>query len=400
MPRRSLSHKAEAVSESQTLALSARAGAMKREGIDIVSLTAGEPDFPTPAHIKKAGIEAIEKNFTKYTANKGIAELLEAIAAKFKNENNIHWSPKEILVSSGAKHSIFNALQALCNPDDEVIIIAPYWVSYPEMVKLVDARPVILETDVGNEFKISPARLESAITDKTKLLIFNSPSNPTGAVYTENEVAAIAEVIAKTGIYVISDEIYEHLTYEGNRHISIGAYPEVKDLTVTVNGVSKAFSMTGWRLGYMGGAAEIISLASKYQGQVTSNASSIAQKAALCALTSSLDDVYAMRDAFQQRRDFIVDGLNSIPEVQCAKPLGAFYVFPKLDAYFGKKYGSYTIGNDIDLCEFLLVEGKVATVPGSAFGAPDYLRLSYASAMEDLEKGIHRLGEALALLQS
>jgi aspartate aminotransferase len=400
MSKRSLSYKAQAVSESQTLALSARAGAMKREGIDIVSLTAGEPDFPTPAHIKKAGIEAIEKNFTKYTANKGIAELLEAIAAKFKNENNIHWSPKEILVSSGAKHSIFNALQALCNPNDEVIIIAPYWVSYPEMVKLVDARPVILETDVDNEFKISPAQLEAAITDKTKLLIFNSPSNPTGAVYTGNEVAAIAEIIAKTGIYVISDEIYEHLTYEGNRHISIGAYPEVKDLTVTVNGVSKAFSMTGWRLGYMGGPAEIISLASKYQGQVTSNASSIAQKAALCALTSSLDEVYAMRDAFQQRRDFIVDGLNSIPDVQCATPLGAFYVFPKFDTYFGKKHGSYTIGNDIDLCEFLLVEGKVATVPGSAFGAPEYLRLSYASSMEDLEIGIHRLGEALSLLQS
>jgi aspartate aminotransferase len=395
-----LSQKALAVSESQTLALSARAGAMKREGIDVISLTAGEPDFPTPDTIKKAGIAAIENNFTRYTANSGIVELLEAVSVKFRNENNIHWSPKEILVSSGAKHSIFNALQAICNPGDEVVIPAPYWVSYPEMVKLVDATPVIIDTTDATDFKISADDLRRVLTPKTKLLLFNSPSNPTGAVYSQEEIEAIAAVVAEAGIYVISDEIYEHLLYDSQKHFSIGSIDSVKERIVTVNGVSKAFSMTGWRIGYLGAQKEIVTLAGRYQGQVTSNACSISQKAALAALTSPLDDVKKMCVEFEKRRDYIVGALNALPGVVCNKPVGAFYVFPRFDHYFGTSYGDTVINDDIVLGEYLLVEGKVATVPGSAFGAPEFIRLSYAASMDELKKGIERIGECLNKLKS
>jgi len=400
MPRRPLSRKAQNISESQTLALSARAVAMKRDGIDVISLTAGEPDFPTPELIKRAGTVAIEHNFTKYTANKGIRELLEAISDKFKKENNIHWEPDEILVSSGAKHSIFNALQAICNPGDEVIIPAPYWVSYPEMVKLVDAKPIVINTTDKSGFKITARDLRRSLSLKTKALIFNTPSNPTGAVYTREEIDELASIIAETGIYVISDEIYEHLVYEETKHYSIGSVDSIRDLTVTVNGVSKAFSMTGWRLGYMGAHKDIIANAAKFQGQVTSNASSISQKAALFALTSPLDEVWRMRDEFERRRNYIVGELNAIEGISCSKPTGAFYVFPRVDHYFGMISGDYQIRDDVDLCEYLLVEGKVATVPGSAFGAPENIRLSYASSMDDLRKGVERISDHLAKLSS
>lgn len=400
MRRRPLSRKIGTVAESQTLAISARAAAMKREGIDVISLTAGEPDFPTPDHIKRAGIAAIEGNFTKYTANKGIPDLLEAISNKFRKENDLPWGTAEILVSSGAKHSIFNALQAICNPGDEVVITSPYWVSYPDMVKLVDAKPIVIKTTDKSNFKITAKELRKALSLKTKVFIFNSPSNPTGVVYSQEEIEEIAAVIADTGMYVISDEIYEHLVYGDAAHFSIGSIDAVKDLTVTVNGVSKAFSMTGWRLGYMGAHKEIIANAAKFQGQVTSNACSISQKAALHALTSPLDQVWRMRDEFEKRRDYVVGELNAIPGIMCTKPKGAFYVLPRVDEYFGSSADKYAIRSDVDLCEYLLLEGKVASVPGSAFGAQEYIRLSYASSMDELRKGIERIGECLGKLAS
>ncbi len=398
--RRPLSQKTTAIAESQTLALTARAAAMKREGIDVISLTAGEPDFPTPEHIKRAGISAIEGNFTKYTSNNGFHDLREAISNKFKKENDLQWEPQEILVSSGAKHSIFNALQAICNPGDEVIITAPYWVSYPEMAKLVDAKPIVINTTDESGFKVSAKELRSALSLKTKAFIFNSPSNPTGMVYTQEEIEDIAKVIADVGIYVISDEIYEHLIYGNAKHFSIGSIDAIRDQTVTVNGVSKAFSMTGWRLGYMGAHKDIIGNAAKFQGQLTSNACSISQKAALYALTSPLDEVRRMRDEFERRRDYIVGELNALDRVTCTKPKGAFYVFPRVDELYGSSDGTFAIRNDVDLCEYLLVEGNVATVPGGAFGAEKYIRLSYASSMEELRKGIERIGECFDKLRS
>jgi aspartate aminotransferase len=400
MRGRSLSQRVGSIAESQTLALSARAAQMKREGIDIISLTAGEPDFPTPQHIKEAGIEAIESNFTRYTPNNGIPELLEAISIKFHKENNLHWSPSEILVSSGAKHSVFNALQAILEPGDEVIIVSPYWVSYPEMVKLIEGIPVIVETGMENNFKITPEMLERAITPRTKVFIFNSPSNPTGAVYSKTEIESLSRVIAEHELYVISDEIYEHLIYDGGEHVSIGSYDSVRDLTITVNGTSKSFSMTGWRLGYLGARKDIVALASTFQGQVTSNASSISQRAALIALTSPLDAVWNMRDKIQERRNYFVKALNSINGIECLMPAGAFYVFPKVSSFFGKYAEQYLIKNDVELCEYLLVEGKVAAIPGSAFGAPEYLRLSYTTSTHNLKTAIDRIGGSLAKLRS
>jgi aspartate aminotransferase len=400
MRGRPLSQKVGSIAESQTLALSARAAEMKREGIDIISLTAGEPDFPTPQHIKEAGIEAIESNFTRYTPNNGIPELLEAISIKFHKENNLHWSPSEILVSSGAKHSVFNALQAILEPGDEVLIVSPYWVSYPEMVKLIEGVPIIIKSGMENHFKITPEMLERAITPRSKVFIFNSPSNPTGAVYSNTEVEALSDVIAKHELYVISDEIYEHLIFDGQEHVSIGSYDSVRDLTITVNGTSKSFSMTGWRLGYLGARKDIVALASTFQGQVTSNASSISQHAALIALTSPLDAVWNMRDKIQERRNYLVKALNSINGIECLIPAGAFYVFPKVSSLFGKYTEQYSIQNDAELCEYLLVEGKVAAIPGSAFGAPEYLRLSYTTSTHNLKTAIERIGESLAKLRS
>jgi aspartate aminotransferase len=400
MPRRALSRKTESVTESQTLRLSARAAAMKREGIDLISLTSGEPDFPTPEHIKRAGIAAIEHNFTKYTPNNGILELLEAISNKFLKDNDIHWSPNEILVSSGAKHSIYNALQAICNPGDEVIIPAPYWVSYPEMTKFVDAKPIIINTNETSGFKLTPRELRKSLSLKSKVFIFNSPSNPTGAIYSRDEIEALAEVISECGLFVISDEIYEHLVYDDARHFSIGAIESLREQTVTVNGVSKAYSMTGWRIGYMGAHKNIIENAAKFQGQVTSNTSSISQKAALCALTSTLDDVRRMRNEFEIRRNFVVGELNAIKGISCLKPKGAFYVYPRIDEYFGTSFESYSIRSDVDLCEYLLIEGKVATVPGSAFGSNRHIRLSFAVSPNELENGLKRIGECLSKLKS
>jgi len=395
MPK--LSEKILNLAESETLRISALAKNMKAQGIDVVSLSAGEPDFPTPEHVKEAAIQAIKENFTKYTQNQGIPELINAIIEKFRRDNNIEYKPTEILVSNGAKHSIFNALQAICNPGDEVIIPAPYWVSYPSMVALVDAKPVILKTDIRSSFKITPEQLKETITEKTKALIFNSPSNPTGTVYTEDEIRKIAEVVYEKNIFVISDEIYEKIIYEG-KHFSMASIKELKNLVITINGVSKAYAMTGWRIGYLGASEEIVKLANKVQGQMTSNASSISQKAALAALSVPQEPVRKMVNEFKIRRDFLCSELKQIPGIEVFVPSGAFYVFPKVSAYYGRSYNGMVIKNSNDFCEFLLKEEKLAIIPGDAFGMDEYVRISYAASMEELMKGVERFRRAIEKL--
>jgi aspartate aminotransferase len=396
---KSLSKKVAQAEASQTLALTALAKKMKSEGIDVVSLTAGEPDFPTPQYIKKAAIQAIEENFTKYTVNAGIPELRKAIADKLKKDNNIAVDASQILVSNGAKHSIFNALQAICNRGDEVIIPSPYWVSYPEMVKLVDAVPVIVKTTEKTDFKISPAQLQKAITKKTKAMIICSPSNPTGSVYTQKELEAIAVVLKKSGIFVIADEIYEKVIYDGLKHFSLASIPEIKDQIITVNGVSKAYSMTGWRIGFLAAAKEIVEGTDKVQSQVTSAPNSIAQKAAYAAFAGNDDEVNKMTAEFHKRRDFIHSAITAIPGVTSSFPKGAFYLFPNISSFFGKSYNGTKIKDSDDMAQFLIKEAKVVTVPGSGFGAKNNIRLSYACSMEDLQKATTRMKEALAKLK-
>lgn len=395
-----LSKKAQALEASQTLALSARAKKMKAEGIDVVSLTAGEPDFPTPQVVKDAGIKAIQDNFTKYTQNQGIPELLKAIAEKFRRENNLSFEPSQILVSCGAKHSVFNALQALCNKGDEVIIPSPFWVSYPEMAKLADAKPVLVKTSFANEFKMTPAQLKKAVTKKSKALILNSPCNPTGAVYSREELEALGDVIGKTGIYVISDEIYERVIFDTLEHFSIGSIEKIRDQVLTINGVSKAFSMTGWRIGFMGANKNIIETAEKIQSQVTSNASSISQKAALAALSNNLTgEIKSMVDEFDRRRQYLVKEFQSIKGVEFVYPRGAFYLFFSVKQYLGATGNGKTIKNSDDLSEFLLADQKVATVPGTGFGDTRWIRISYACSMEELTKGVERMKEGFAKLR-
>ncbi len=381
-----------------TLALSALAKKLKTEGVDVVTLTAGEPDFPTPFHIKQAAIQAIEDNHTRYTVNAGIPELRKAIAEKFRKENKLSFDPSQILVSNGAKHSIYNTLKAICNKGDEVIIPAPYWVTYPEMVRLVDATPVFIQTTEANDFKMTPAQLKRVITKKTKALLFCSPCNPTGTVYTQEEIEELAKVVAKADLYVLSDEIYEKVIYDGTKHFSMGSIPAVKEHVITINGVSKAFSMTGWRIGYLGATKDIVTAAEKVQGQMTSNASSISQHAALAALTGSHDEVNSMNAEFLRRRNFIHGAITSIKGITCMKPQGAFYVFPNVSAFVGKKVNGTTLKSGDDIATFLLNEEKVVVVPGSGFGAKNHVRISYACSMEELEKAAERMRRGFARL--
>lgn len=391
-----LSRKTLSIKPSQTLALFGRAKAMKAEGHDVVSFTAGEPDFPTPEPVKSAGIEAIRENFTKYTANRGMPELLKAIAEKFRRENGIETDPGRILVSSGAKHSIFNALQALCNRGDEVIIPSPFWVSYPEMVQMVDARPVLVKTSLKNQFKMTAPQLKKALTRKTKAVILNSPCNPTGAVYSREEMEALADVVKSSGVYLISDEIYEKILYDEETHFSPGSLPAIRDQVITVNGVSKAYSMTGWRIGFMTGRKDIINAAETFQGQVTSNANSIAQKAALVALTGNLNDtIRKMVGEFDRRRKYLLEQVQRIPHVQYVHPRGAFYLFFDVSAYLGKRAGTVAVKTTEDLCEYLLTTHHVALVPGTGFGEKRWVRLSYACSLEELQKGVSRIAEGL-----
>lgn len=353
---------------------------------------AGEPDLDTPPNIKEAAKQAIDRGFTKYTPTSGTRELKEAICRKLKKDNGLDYGPEEVLVSCGAKHSIFNAIMALCDEGDEVILPSPYWVSYPEMIKLAGATPVVIRTTQRDDFKIKPAQLGEAINPRTKLIILNSPSNPTGVVYSKEELQALSEILVEAGVYCISDEIYEKIVYDGREHVSIASLaPEIKNLTIVVNGVSKTYSMTGWRIGYAAGPEEIIRAMSNLQDHSTSNPSSISQAAALEALEGPQDSVVEMVRVFAKRRDLIVERLNSLEGVSCLKPEGAFYVFPNFLQILGRNYGGRKINDSLTLAELLLTEAKVAVVPGTAFGEDDHLRLSYATSVENIVKGMNRI---------
>lgn len=394
----SLSKKIRSIEESQTLAITAKAKQMKDSGLDVVSLTAGEPDFPTPQLVKDAAIRAIEANYTKYTPNNGMPELIRAIVRKFSRDNNLHFEPNQILVSTGAKQSIFNTLQAICNQGDEVIFFSPYWVSYPEMVKLADATPVIVPTSTRKKFAPDLALLREAISTNTKAIILNSPSNPSGVVYSQRDFEAIADIVYEKSIYVISDEIYEKVIYDGHKHFSIGSIEAIRDQVITVNGVSKAFSMTGWRLGYAGGPAAVMHAAAKVQSQVTSNANSIAQRAALAGLEGPDTDVNTMVEEFKQRRNFVYEKLCAIPNVNAPLPEGAFYFLFDVSAHYGKTFQSQHVRDSASMGTYLLDQHLVGTVPGVAFGDDNCLRISYACSMTELEKGLKRIKAGLEAL--
>ncbi|MEA1922262.1 MAG: pyridoxal phosphate-dependent aminotransferase, partial [Pseudomonadota bacterium] len=375
-----------------TLAITAKAKALQAEGVDVVNFGAGEPDFDTPENIKEAGIKAIRDGFTNYTAVPGIPQLRQAIAAKLKRENRLDYKESEIVVSCGGKHSFYNLAQALLDPGDEVIVPAPYWVSYPPMVSLAGGVPIILETGEDEGFKLSPERLQAAITKKTRAVIINSPSNPTGAAYSWEELKALAEVVVKNDILLISDEIYEHITYDGFEQRSPAEIsPEVKDHCIILNGVSKSYSMTGWRIGFTAGPATLIAAMTKIQSQSTSNPTSISQMAAIEAYNGVQDYVKNVLVDFTKRRAYIIKALNEIPGITCFNPQGAFYAFPSVKGLLGKSCNGREIDSSLTLCDLLLDEAKIAAVPGEAFGAPGYLRLSYATSMENIVKGIERL---------
>lgn len=395
-----ISTRAQNVQPSATLKVTGRAKELKRQGKSIISLSAGEPDFKTPEHICKAAIDAIEEGFHGYTMNTGTPELREAICAKLKRDNDLDFEPSQIICSNGAKQSVGFSILALVNPGDEVIIPSPYWVSYPEMVRLAEGTSVTVRTSFENNFKLTPQQLEEAITSKTKALILCSPSNPTGAQYSREELEGLAEVLRKhPQVFVISDEIYEYIVFEGE-HVSIlNVAPDLKDRVLLINGFSKGFAMTGWRLGYLAANQEFVSAVSKIQSQETSAPSSISQKAGEAAYKGSLDPVKIMRDQFKVRRDFLVKALNGLDGVNCFTPGGAFYVFPDISGYIGsKKPDGSTIETSTDLCLYLLDEFGLALVPGDAFGEPNGIRMSYAASMEDLQEAMKRFAEGLQSL--
>ncbi len=383
------------IKPSPTLAITAKANALRAEGRDVLSFGAGEPDFDTPRNIKEAAIEAIKSGFTKYTPVGGINELKRAIIEKFQKDNNLDFVESQVVVSCGAKHSLYNIAQALFEEGDEVIIPAPYWVSYPDIVLLTDAAPVIVETEESHGFKLKPSQLEKVLTTRTKGLILNSPSNPTGAVYTRAELEALAAVVGDRDMIIISDDIYEKVMYGDTPFVNIANVNDaVKKKTIVVNGVSKSHSMTGWRIGYAAGDEKIISQVAKIQSQNTSNPTSISQKAALEALLGSQEETAKMVAEFQKRRDYIVQALNDIDGITCMMPQGAFYVFPNISSIYGCSYGNMTIEDSTGYASYLLDEANVAVVPGIAFGSDSHIRLSYATSMANIEKGITRIKEA------
>ncbi len=386
------SKKALSVSPSPTIAIDSLAKKMKSEGIDVVGFGAGEPDFDTPDHIKDAAVRAIAAGFTKYTPAAGSLELQQAICKKLKAENALDYEPHQIVISNGAKHSLTNIFAAILDPGDEVIIPAPFWVSYPEMVKLNDGVPVMLPTKAENRFKSTVVELESALTAKTKAIVLNSPSNPTGQIYTREELEAVAELAVAHNLFVISDEVYEKLIYGGGEHISIASLgEEIKKLTVVVNAVSKTYAMTGWRIGYTASDAAVAKIMGNIQSHATSNPNSIAQKAAVAALAGPQDCLETMIKAFAARRDFMVEKIGSIPALSCIEPQGAFYVFMDVSGTFGRSLGDSRIESSDDFASLLLKNNMVAVVPGGGFGAPDYVRLSYAVSMEQISKGLERI---------
>ena len=394
-----LSNRLNRLAPSQTLAMSQKSGEMKAQGIDVINMSVGEPDFNTPDHIKEAAKKAVDENFSRYSPVPGYMDLRKAIVAKLKNENNLEYTTSEILVSSGAKQSVCNTVMALVNDGEEVIIPAPYWVSYPEMVKLAEGTPVIVRAGIEQDFKITPAQLKAAITPNTRALILCSPSNPTGSVYTKEELQGLAEVLAKhERVIVIADEIYEHINYIG-KHQSIAQFAEIKDRVVIVNGVSKAYAMTGWRIGFIAGPEWIVKGVNKLQGQYTSGPCSVSQKAAEAAYTGTQAPVEEMRKAFERRRDLIVKLAKEIPGFEVNFPQGAFYLFPKCDSFFGKKDGDRIINNADDLAMYLLEVGHVACVGGTSFGAPECIRMSYATSDENIVEAMRRIKETLARLK-
>ena len=392
----SLSRRSEKVAPSSTLAITAKINSMQAEGIDIVKFAAGEPDFDTPEYIKDAAVKSLRNGFTKYTPVPGITELREAIVEKFKSDNDLVFSPSQIIVSCGAKHSIYNILQAICDPGDAVVFAAPYWVSYPEMVKLADATPVIVETTVDDNFCMKPEQIENVLSDRTKAVIISSPSNPTGTVYDAPTLARIGELALKHRFYVISDEIYEALLYDNLKHQSIASLDEaVQEITFVVNGVSKAYAMTGWRIGYTAGPEKAIQAMSRIQSHSTSNPTSIAQIGALSALSSSQEAVKEMRQAFEERRNVICQRFDEIDGVTYAKPQGAFYIFPDVSAHYGRNINGKTINGSVDMTAYLLDNARVGVIPGSASGADDHLRLSFATSLEEINSGLDRIKQAL-----
>ncbi len=384
---------------SPTMKVAAEAKLMQSRGESVIDFSVGEPDFPTPQNVKEAAVRAIENNQTKYTLNQGTIELRTAISDKFKNENGLEYSTDEIIVSAGAKQSLYNTIQSLIYVDDEVIIPAPYWVSYPDMVSLAHGQSVIVSTTEETGFKITPEQLKKAITPYTKILILCNPSNPTGSCYTRKELEAIAEIVEQNNFYVISDEIYEKIVFDNFEFVCFASLSDkIKKKTVTVNGLSKSYAMTGWRVGYAAGPENIIQAINKIQSHSTSNASSVSQAASIEALKGSQDYVEMMRKEYEQRRNYLYDALTSIKGITCYKPEGAFFLFPNFTNYFHKSTHVFRIEHSFDLAMYLLHQVKVATVPGSAFGAEGYLRLSYATSMENLKEGVERIKEALAQL--
>jgi len=391
-----LSNRAKSLKPSPTLAINAKAKSMQSQGIHVISFGAGEPDFDTPENIKQAAKKALDEGFTKYTPVGGIDELKDAIIKKFQRDSGLSYKRSEIIVSCGGKHSFYNLAQAIFDQGDEVIIPSPYWVSYPPMVSLAGGTPVIVETIEKNEFKITPEDLKKAITPRTKALILNSPSNPTGSAYTKKELGKIAEIAISNNFFVISDEIYEKIVYDGFEFVSIASLnDEIRKRTIIVHGVAKTYAMTGWRIGYTAGSEEIISAMNNIQSQSTSNPTSIAQKASVEALIGPQDEVRKMVNAFGQRRNYIVDRLNKMPGVSCYKPIGSFYVFPNFSSYYGKSYEGKRISNSTALADFFLDVARVAVVPGIEFGADPFERLSYATSLEDIREGLDRIEEAI-----
>lgn len=396
-----LSNRIQALSESETLAMSRKSRELKAAGHDVINLSLGEPDFNTPGYIKESAHKAIEDNFSFYTPVAGYQDLREAICLKFKRDNGLDFTPEQIVVSTGAKQSIANVFLSLVNPGDEVLIPAPYWVSYKEIVKVAQGKAVFIPTTVESEFKLTPQQLEAAITPASKLMIYSSPCNPTGSVYTRDELKALAEVLRNyPGLFIIADEIYEHINFVG-KHESIGQFEWLRDRLIIVNGVSKGFAMTGWRIGYMAAPLPIAKACDKLQGQFTSGASSIAQRAALKAVATDPDtaDMRTMKAAFMERRDLMLSLLSEIPGMKLTRPDGAFYLFPDISHYFGKSDGTTTILNSNDLCMYLINKVYVALVPGDAFGAPSCIRFSYATSKEKLTEAVRRIKGALAELK-